>query len=427
MVSTAIWARAEEGEEEKGVSGKRARARTTPPPGLPSIPLEVQLLIVEFSLSSSATYSHLRTRYELLLTYSRVSRAWYAFTRRLLYRDVLLPSPQRASLFLRTCSSDDIKPTLVRTLRVGKVPWLGKTYEQMADEQEAMMEEEDSPDGTVVAEAFGLDELLRRCSALEELWIAGVSHCLLSALQHAQSLEALHLLRCGVCDCDTDPFSPATAPLVLPSLVRAELFIRTSSRSVRETFLTPSALPAMRHFSYACHDDDLPPPSLLPQLTSLSTVTDIPPSIKESPLLFLDAYQLPVREALDHLPPTLLIVRLNDFNPLFSSFPWLLIDASTSNALADRLPNLRELWVPASYSEWRDDTKESVREMVQKWVKRWEARGVKVVFEEEEPENVGLVVEDRRLSERGAWDFTFQELCGRVDRWKLEGAEETRE
>ncbi|GAA5906339.1 hypothetical protein JCM6882_002704 [Rhodosporidiobolus microsporus] len=415
MVSTAIWARGEEGEEEKQ-RGKRSKSHSTPSPALPTLPLELQLLVVQHSFHPEPTYSELPSRYELLSRYARVSRAWYFFTAPYLHRDVLLPTPHHASLFLRSFSPNDVRPGLVRTLRLGRVPWIGKTYEEMAEEQAEMVEEDD-PAGADVAEAFGLKELLQRCSGVTELWMAGVSHCLLSELRHGQNLQTLHLLRCGLCDCDADDNELSSPLLVLPNLRRAELFIRTSSRSVRNTFFTPTCLPSLRHLSYACHDDDFPPPLLLPQLYSLSTVTDIPPSVSTSPLLFLDAYQLPIREALPHLPPSLLIVRLNDFSPLQASFPWLLVDASTSNALAAALPHLRELWVPGSYVEWRDDPKESVREMVSKWVKRWEERGVKVVFEEEEPENVGLVPEERRLYERAAWDFTFSELCERVERW----------
>ncbi|GAA5982746.1 hypothetical protein JCM11641_007775 [Rhodosporidiobolus odoratus] len=424
MVSSAVPGREAERDDLKRPT---SRTRYTAPPSTPSprLPTEIQLAIIQSSISPRPTYSHLPVRQSILAKYSLVCRTWNILARGLLYRHLLLDTPERARLFLRSVKGTaDPRPAQVRTLRLATVPWLGSTFENMAEEQTAIARgERDDPWDSGVAEGFGLAELLQRCTYLKELWMAGIKHCLLSELRHAQNLEALHVLRCSLCDCDTDTYELSNPPLIFPKLTRAELFIRLNSTTVHDAFFSPTVLPALRHFGYACHDEDYPSTLPLSSLTALSTVTDLPNSLASAPLLLLDAYQLPVREALSYLPPSLLILRLNDFSPLQHAFPWLLIDHSTSDELAERLPNLRELWVPGSYSEWRGDKKESVREMVVKWVRGWEERGVKVVFEEEAEENRGLVAEEKRLTEGAAWDVRFAHLCRKVERWKLEESE----
>ncbi|BGP20312.1 hypothetical protein JCM10213_002059 [Rhodosporidiobolus nylandii] len=420
MVLGAHLSRGEAGEADKGTTA--ASSADSPTTRLPALPVEIQLLVVQHSFSPSPSYTALPSRYTLLRTFALVCRTWHSFVRPLLLRDVVLPDPEKAQLFLRSLAAgNDDWAARVRTLRLGKVPWLNRTFEEMADEQERVENGELEDEWmSSVAEGFGLAELLRRCTGLKELWLAGIRHCLLSDLRFARSIETLHILRCSLCDCDDDSISPSDPPLVFPRLTRAEFFVRPNSTTVQNAFFSPSVLPALKHFSYACQDEDFPSNLSLSSITALSTVTDLPSDLVSAPLLFLDAYQLPVREALNTLPPSILILRLNDFSPLQHAFPWLLIDSGTSNELADKLPNLRELWLPQSYSEWRDDPKDSVRAMTQRWVKGWEARGVKVVFEEEAEENVGLVAEEKRLTEEAAFDFTFASLCRKVERWKLE-------
>lgn len=190
--------------------------------------------------------------------------------------------------------------------------------------------------------------------------------------------------------------------------------------STFRAFFATSTFPSLAHFSYACPSEDFPSATLdISRVTCLSTITDAPPSIANNDsLLCLDMYQIPLRLALPHLPKSLLILRLNDYSPLTLAVPWLLVDHETSDQLASRLPNLRELWLPQSYCEWRDDAKASVREMVRVWVDKWEKRGVKVVFEEEQ--NSHVEPEQRVLTEESAFDFQFERLCRRVEQFAAE-------
>ncbi|GAA5874736.1 hypothetical protein JCM8547_005197 [Rhodosporidiobolus lusitaniae] len=406
----------DEVDEGKGI--RLSSSSDTPP--LPTLPVELQLLVIQLSIPSSPSYSTLQARYDTLGPFCLVSRTWNSFAQPLLDTDVLLPTPARARLFLSSLSSAQIeRPQRVGTLRLGKILYLGSTFEEMAELQEAASGDEDDEDKDAeVAEAYGLPELLQRCTGVRELWMTSVKHCLLSQLRYGQSLESLHILRCSLCDCDIDTDELSSPPLIFPRLSRLEVFVRSTTSSALRSFFSSFTFPALKHFAWACHDQDFPSAISTSSLTSLSTVTDLPAGISTSTsLLFLDAYQLPIREALNLLPTSIQIVRLNDFSPLSAAIPFLLVDHAASKALVDRLTNLRELWVPGSFSEWRDDPKPNVREMVRKWVRGWESRGVKVVFEESETD---VEPELRRLTEKAAFDFTFSELSSKVERWKLE-------
>ncbi|GAA6037501.1 hypothetical protein JCM8097_008220 [Rhodosporidiobolus ruineniae] len=414
------------------------RSRTASNASAPIVlPVELQLLVIQHAVdavSPSPSYTDLPERYALLTKFALVCRTWAALIRPLLHRDLLFSTPSQAQLFLRSVSAsskEDDRPKRIRTLRIGRIPWLGKTYEEMGDEQEALIDAGEDLKAAAeisgLAEHFRLRELLEECAGLEDLWLAGVSHCLLSDLRPAVNLRSFHLLRTSICDCDYEQGLPAL-PFTFPLLTRLEVYTRSTSSTTFATFFSSKTFPSLRHFSYACMASELPSSTLvtsIPSLTTLSTVTDIPTSISTSTsLLLLDAYQLPIREAIPYLPSSLRIIRLNDLNPL-QSFPWLLVDHATSDALAARLPNLTELWLPGSYTEWRDDRKLSVREMVRRWVKGWEDRGVRVVFEsDDEDEEKGARGEDaakdhpelRRMTERAAWDWTFTELGQRLER-----------
>ncbi|GAA5926653.1 hypothetical protein JCM1841_003194 [Sporobolomyces salmonicolor] len=385
-----------------------------------TLPLELQHLVLQHALPADApSYTSLPERFALLRRFTLVNRAWHSFSQRLLYRDVLLPTQEQGRLFLASLEGQRKHELAaqVRTMRVGKVPWLGCTLGEMADRQEETGGEWSNEWSAGVADGFGLAELLQRCTELKELWLGAVEHVLLSTLQHAQNLEELHCLRTSVCDCDSDDESP---PFRLANLRHLELYVKSLTTTVLSTVFSPASIPALAHFSYACHGEEFPDHLPLTQLSCLSTITDLSPAVAAAPLVLLDCYQIPLREALPHLPPTLLILRLNDPSPLHGTFPWLLIDHATSDELARRLPRLRELWVPESYGEWRDDPKESVRVMVQGWVRKWKQRGVEVVFEEDEDEDEDgwrgeAEVENRRLTESAAWDWTFGQLCTRAE------------
>lgn len=134
-------------------------------------------------------------------------------------------------------------------------------------------------------------------------------------------------------------------------MTRLEIYAKMMSDSVFNDFFASTVFPSLRQFSYACPAEDFPTRLPFSNFRSVSTTTDIPAALEHAPLLFLDLYQVPLQLALPSLPRTLLILRLNDFSPIRSSVPWLLLDHSTSDALAARLPRLRELWLPRSYSE----------------------------------------------------------------------------
>ncbi|GJN94478.1 hypothetical protein Rhopal_007558-T1 [Rhodotorula paludigena] len=361
---------------------------------LPTLPLELQHAVILESFDPNPSFSHLDERYEVLARLSLVSRAWRAL----------------------------IEPLL--TVRVGHIPWLGCTFSAMAATDDDIGFEDDeaeppSPARVEEADQYRLDEILRRCPRTEQLWIAGVRHILTSHLKHGTNLRSLHILRCSLCDCDTLEYEPPT----FTALTRLEIYAKMMSDSVFDNFFASTVFPSLRQFSYACPAEDFPTRLPFSNFRSVSTITDIPAALEHAPLLFLDLYQVPLQLALPSLPRTLLILRLNDFSPIRSSVPWLLLDHSTSDALAARLPRLRELWLPRSYSEWRDDPKESVRSMVESWVRKWEGRGVAVIFEEDgdgDEANRGREPEEQRLTEAAAFDFPFAVLARKAERWAAE-------
>lgn len=236
-------------------------------------------------------------------------------------------------------------------------------------------------------------------------------------------LRGLHILRCGIINSDSETDE---VPSVLPTLPRLEIlecYADFDDESFDTVFSSVTA-PSMRHLAFACLHDEFPPRIDPSKVTCLSTIGDFPPSFSAAPLLLLDLYQSPLRTSLPHLPRSILILRLNDLSPTLASVPWLLVDHHTSDALARALPRLRELWLPHSYIEWRDDPKRSVRDMVAAWVGQWKRRGVRVVFEEDEDEdNRRRDPDDQVLTEAAAFDFPFARLAQRVEQMALEERE----
>ncbi|BGP27786.1 serine/arginine repetitive matrix protein 2 [Rhodotorula toruloides] len=392
-----------------------------------TLPVEIHQLIVMACVDADPTFTSLPSRYEILCRLSLVCKSWNALTSPLLYGDVLLETTAQASTFRTSVleTQDGGNSSVARcvvTLRLGAIPWLGKTYKEMMDDQGEEEEIEEHHLSAGEARDFFFEELLQALSGLKELWLAGIRHVPLAHFRWGQKLEALHMLRSTVCDCDVVLATLSNPFFVFPHLRRLEVYAKCITMSTFRAFFTTSTFPLLSHFSFACPSEDFPSTSLdVSRLTCLSTITDAPPSIANTSLLLLDMYQIPLRLALPHLPESLLILRLNDYSPLTLAVPWLLVDHETSDQLASRLPNLRELWLPQSYCEWRDDTKDSVREMVRVWVEKWETRGVKVVFEEEDARNRLLEPEQRVLTEEAAFDFTFERLCSRVERFAAEG------
>ncbi|BGP03639.1 Serine/arginine repetitive matrix protein 2 [Rhodotorula toruloides ATCC 204091] len=413
MVSTAVPARASSSDDP---------LLTTSCTNVPTLPAEIHQFIVAACVDPDPLFTSLTPRYEILCRLSLVCKSWNALVLPLLYRDVLLETEAQAATFYDSVQQaeegrDSSLARRVETLRLGAIPWLGKTYREMADDQDEEEEIEEHYLSTGEAKDFFLEELLQAMSGLKELWMAGIRHVPLSALRWAQNLEALHMLRSSICDCDVFPAVLSDPPLTFPHLRRLEVYARCITMSTSRVFFSSSTFPSLERFSFACPSADFPSTTLdISHLTGLSTITDAPPSIAKSNLLLLDMYQIPLRPALPHLPKSLLILRLNDYSPLTLSVPWLLVDHETSDQLASRLPNLRELWLPQSYCDWRDDSKESVREMVKVWVDNWEKRGVTVVFEGEDERNRHLEPEQRILTEESAFDFQFERLCSRVER-----------
>ncbi|KAJ8291671.1 hypothetical protein OF846_004929 [Rhodotorula toruloides] len=419
MVSTAVQAWA---------SSPGDTLSTSSCTSVPTLPAEVHQLIVAACVDSDPLYTSLPPRYEFLCRLSLVCKSWNALVLPLLYRDVLLETESQAARLHRsmTRTHGGRNTTLARhveTLRLGAIPWLGKTFKEMADDQGEEEEVEEHYLSAGEATDFFLEELLQAMSGLKELWMAGIRHVPLSALRWAQNLEALRMLRSTICDCDVFCDTLSDPAATFPRLRRLEVYARCITMSTSRVFFSSSTFPSLSRFSFACPSEDSPSSTLdVSQLTCLSTITDAPPSLAKSNLLLLDMYQIPLRLALPHLPKSLLILRLNDYSPLTLSVPWLLVDHETSDQLASRLPNLRELWLPQSYCDWRDDAKESRREMVKIWVDKWEKRGVTVVFEGEDERNRHLEPEQRILTEESAFDFQFERLCSRVERLAAERA-----
>ncbi|BGP43632.1 hypothetical protein JCM10449v2_007673 [Rhodotorula kratochvilovae] len=413
MVSSAV--ESSPGEADKVVSG--SSTTTT----LPSLPLEIQHAIILESFDPNPTYSSLPSRYGTLSRYSLVSRAWHALVEPLLHHDLVFTIPSQARLFHDSLKTDDPRPSLVRTLRVGAIPWIGETFSAMETDQLRAAEEDRAAIEQVEASEFGLLDLLTHCTGIEDLWLAGVKHIFLKMLGIAHNLRGLHVLRCSVRDCA----SPFALPPALPRVDCLEIYAEFDTAASFNTLFSSTCLPAMRHLAFACLHEEFPTGLDPAQITCLSSIGDFPPSFSAAPLLLLDIYQSPLRIALPHLPSTILILRLNDFSPTLASVPWLLVDHHTSDELAERLPRLRELWLPHSYLEWRDDAKASVREMVAAWVARWERRGVSVVFEEDEDEqNRRREPDEQRLTEAAAFDFPFARLARKAERIALEELEE---
>ncbi|GAA6054690.1 hypothetical protein JCM3770_006388 [Rhodotorula araucariae] len=420
MVSSALAA--SPNEANKVVVGASSLS------SLPALPLEIQHAIIRESVDGDPTYSSLPSRYETLRRYSLVSRAWHALVDPILHRDLVFSEPGQAQLFVDSLQPDDPRPARVRTLRLGKIPWLGSTFGDMETDQLRAAEEDRVAIEQVEAVRYSLRTLLTRCAGIEDLWFAGVKDIHLATLGLAPNLRGLHILRCSVCDSEPGPLAHA-----FPLLDCLEIYAEFDDSATFNTLFSSACLPSMRHLAFACLHEEFPRHLDPAQITCLSSIGDFPPSFSAAPLVLLDIYQSPLQIALQHLPSSLIILRLNDFSPTLASVPWLLVDHHTSDELADRLPRLRELWLPHSYLEWRDDTKASVREMVAAWVARWERRGVLVVFEEDEEEDKEdeedeerrrrRDPDEQRLTEAAAFDFPFARLAKKAERMALEGRE----